>query len=64
MKEVKFQDDNRTLVIATGFASDNEATSAIDTFLEEQGDEYGRFAEGFEENGVFYYRVVTAESYS
>lgn len=59
-KVVEFQDDNRNMVIASGFVSENEATSAIDSFLAEQGDEYGREANGSEEDGVWYYRVTVA----
>lgn len=59
-KVVEFQDDNRTMVVARGFASENDATSAIDAFLGEQGEEYGREANGSEEDGVWYYKVTVA----
>lgn len=42
MKTVKFANENRTQVIATGFDNKEQAESAIDSFLAEQGSEYGR----------------------
>lgn len=57
-EDVEFTDDMRTMVVARGFASENEATSAIDEFLSQQGEEYGRAAEGLEEDGNWYFRVT------
>lgn len=61
MTTVEFKDENRTLVIAKGFEGDEgAATLAIDDYLEEQGEEYGRDAEGDydEETDEFLFRVT------
>lgn len=53
MSNVKFSDSNKNRIIAEGFEDENEATRAMDAFLEEQGPQYGRSAQIFEEQGGY-----------
>jgi hypothetical protein len=61
---VAFKDDNRTAVIAIGFATEGEAESAVDEFLEEQGTEWGREGISYtrlpEEDGSWFWHVSTS----
>ena len=59
----KFKDDNRTQVIAKGFETQGRAESAIDSFLSEQGDSWGRKSDAMDEFDEFNERIWFAWIY-